>query len=58
MIYKKNLKTIRGFTKSTDLVIRTKKLIKKSRETVPLKLHCTKRLSDLLIYSVMSLKLI
>ncbi len=35
MIYKK-LKTIRGFTKSTDLVIRTKKLIKKSRETVPL----------------------
>ncbi len=33
----KNLKTIRGFTKSTDLVIRTKKLIKKSHETVPLK---------------------
>jgi hypothetical protein len=32
----KNLKTIRGFTKSTDLVIRTKKLIKKSHETVPL----------------------
>ncbi len=36
MIYKKNLKTIRGFTKSTDLVIRTKKLIKKSCDTVPL----------------------
>jgi hypothetical protein len=32
----KNLQTIRGFTKSTDLVIRTKKLIKKSHETVPL----------------------
>jgi hypothetical protein len=32
----KNVKNIRGFTKSTDLVIRTKKLIKKSRETVPL----------------------
>jgi hypothetical protein len=31
-----NLKTIRGFTKSTDLVIRTKKLIKKSHETVPI----------------------
>jgi hypothetical protein len=27
---------MRAFTKSTDLVIRTKKLIKKSRETVPL----------------------
>jgi hypothetical protein len=37
MIYKKILKNIRGFTKSTDLVIRTKKLIKKSRETVPLR---------------------
>ncbi len=36
MIYKKNLKTIRGFTKSTDLVIRTQIWIKKSRETVPL----------------------
>jgi hypothetical protein len=36
MIYKKKLKTIRGFTKSTDLVITTKKLILKSHETVPL----------------------
>jgi hypothetical protein len=35
-VLQKNLKTIRGFTKSTDLVIRTKKIIKKSHETVPL----------------------
>jgi hypothetical protein len=36
MIYKNFFKTIRGFTKSSDLVIRTKKLITKSHETVPL----------------------
>ncbi len=36
MIYKEIKKNIRGFTKTTDVVIRTKKLIKKSREKVPL----------------------
>jgi hypothetical protein len=36
MIYKIFLKTIRGCTKGTDLVIRTNKFIKISHETVPL----------------------
>ncbi len=35
-----NLNAIRGVTKSTDLVLRTKKLINKSRETVPLCIMC------------------
>jgi hypothetical protein len=35
-LHKKNFKTIMAFTKSTDLVIRAKKIIKISREIVPL----------------------
>jgi hypothetical protein len=37
----KKLISIRGFIKSTAVVIRTKKLINKSRETVPLMLTVT-----------------